>query len=91
MRKTISSTQATISAFAAQSQATSWRVSKRIRRLLAEIREHAAGSKAQQSNRNGQKSEVVKKNDGKQAGQRQFEKQGGEAAQGNSGQQSAIS
>src|SRR2546426_509734 len=52
------------------------------------MREDSAGSEPQQRNGDGEKGKMIKKNDRKQPGERKLQQQGGEATQGNSGQQS---
>ena len=51
--------------------------------LPANAGEYRSRSQAEQRNRNCQKREVIKEDDGKDAGQAQFQQQGGEAHQGN--------
>ncbi len=64
-----------------QSQAASGRVRKLRQPALQQICEYASGAKAEQSDRNGEKSEVIKEDDREQSRQRQFEKQCGKTGE----------
>ena len=57
---------------------------------LEQVGEHASRAQSEQRNRNREKREVIEEDDGKQARQRQFQQQGGEAGEREARQQSSF-